>query len=156
MANLDIRQQTENPVIMHDLPPHVRARVKVLLFDLVNDDLPMALLDLERLYRAVRSAPEVADSVGALASPETVEALIYYNDGETKVQEVCAGPDEQGRCPRAEQRRPVTCAGKRLTAKGWDIGVAADAEACPLVALGIVKRPPVDRDANHVTGDSGQ
>ncbi len=141
MANRDTSQDTANPPSMHGLPRSVRARVNALIFDLVNDDLQMALLDLERLYRAVRALPEVAGSVGASASP-TIEALVYYNEDGTMVEEICPGPDECGRCPRAEQSRPVACAGKRLTAGGWDLGVAAGAEACPLVALGIVKPPP--------------
>ena len=40
-----------------ELPPELKGRVKALIYDLSNDDLPMALLDLAHLYGAQRVGP---------------------------------------------------------------------------------------------------
>src|SRR5207249_7476270 len=40
-----------------ELPPELKGRVKALIYDLSNDDLPMALLDLAHLYGALRVGP---------------------------------------------------------------------------------------------------
>jgi hypothetical protein len=138
MANRD-SEELDMPVMTDR---YVRGRIRALVLDLVNDDWSMALQDLERLYRALKTGPKtgVDDPTGSVP-PEIVGASIYYDDGGTTVEEFCQGPDEQGRCPRAEQGQPVACAGKRLATRGWDFGVASGAEHCPLVALGIVKRP---------------
>lgn len=122
---------------------YVRGRIRALVLDLVNDDWSMALQDLERLYRALKTGPStVGDEPTGRTPPEVVGASIYYDDEGTTVEEFCQGPDEQGNCPRAEAGRPIACAGKRLATRGWDFGVAPDAELCPLIALGLVKRPP--------------
>lgn len=126
-----------------DLPPHVRGRVKALVYDLESNDLPMALLDLAHLYRALATKP--GRNADRYASPpaeggdEKVHALIY-NDDRSVIEEICEGPDERGACPRAEEGHPAACAGKWLTAKGFDFKVAPDVGGCPLVALGIVQR----------------
>lgn len=119
---------------------YVGGRVRALVRDLVNDDWEMALHDLERLYRALKtgSPSEIDEPVHHI--PEIVGAAIYYDDNGTAVEEFCEGPDELGRCPRAEEGRPVACASKRLATRGWDVGVAADAEICPLLTLGLVRR----------------
>src|SRR3990172_2132640 len=45
---------TRRPITADELPPEIKGRVKGLIYDLSNDDLPMALLDLAHLYRALR------------------------------------------------------------------------------------------------------
>jgi hypothetical protein len=119
---------------------YVSGRIRALVFDLVNDDWSMALQDLARLYRALKTGPNTEAEVLARAVPEVVGASIYHDDNGTTVEEFCDGPDEQGNCRLAEKGRPVACAGKRLATRGWDFGVATDAELCPLLALGLVKR----------------
>ena len=120
--------------------PYVEARIRALVFDLVNEDWSMALHDLERLYRALKTgSPADVDQSGR-EIPELVGASISYEDDGTMVEEFCQGPDELGRCPRAEEGRPVACAGKRLATRGWDVGIAPDADICPLLTLGLVKR----------------
>ena len=37
------------PFTADELPPELKGRVKALVYDLSNDDLPMALLDLAHL-----------------------------------------------------------------------------------------------------------
>jgi hypothetical protein len=139
MANRD--SQELDAMMMADR--YVRGRIRALVFDLVNDDWSMALQDLERLYRALKTGPSTGvDGSTGRSPPEIVGASIYYDNDGTTVEEFCQGPDEQGNCPRAEAGRPVACAGKRLATRGWDVGVASGAEHCPLVALGLVKRPP--------------
>lgn len=119
---------------------YVKGRIRALVFDLVNDDWSMALQDLARLYRALKTGPKTDAYESNRAVPEVVGASIYYDDNGTTVEEFCDGPDEQGNCPLAEKGRPVDCAGKRLATRGWDFGVAADAEICPLLTLGLVRR----------------
>ncbi len=137
MANRD--SQDLDAQFMTD--PYVRGRIRALTLDLVNDDWWMALQDLEHLYQALKAGPAGLDEPTAHVPPEVAGASIYYEDDGTVVEELCLGPDERGDCPRAEEGRPVACAGKRLTTRGWDFGIAADAERCPLAALGLVKRP---------------
>jgi len=124
--------------VMRD--PYIEGRIRALVVDLVNDDWSMALQDLERLYRALKTGPKDDLDERAHEVPDIVGASIYYEDDGTMVEEFCQGPDEQGKCPRAEEGRPVACAGRRLATRGWDFGVAADAELCPLLTLGLVKR----------------
>jgi hypothetical protein len=119
---------------------YVRGRIRALVFDLVNDDWPMALHDLERLNRALKSGPKDEISQPAREVPDIVGASIYYEDEGTMVEEFCQGPDELGECPRADEGHPVACAGKRLATKGWDVGIAGDADICPLLTLGQVKQ----------------
>ena len=120
---------------------YVEARIRALVLDLVNDDWSMALHDLERLYRAIKTGPTTGpDEPTGRIPPKVVGATIYYDDDGTTVEEFCQGPDEQGACPRAEAGRPIACAGKRLATRGWDVGIATDAELCPLLTLGLVNR----------------
>jgi hypothetical protein len=119
----------------------VKGRIRALVLDLVNDDWSMALQDLERLYEALKTGPsDEFDETTGRTPPEVAGASIYYEDDGTTVEEFCHGPDEQGQCPRAQEGRSVACAGRRLATRGWDFGVAADAELCPLLTLGLVKR----------------
>lgn len=119
---------------------YVRGRVRALVLDLVNDDWSMALQDLERLHRALKTGATTEIDEPTRSIPRVVGASIYYDDEGTTVEEFCQGPDELGGCPRAEQDRPVACAGRRLATRGWDVGVATDAEICPLLTLGLIKR----------------
>lgn len=119
---------------------YVEARIRALVLDLLHDDWSKALHDLERLYRALKTGPTTGDDPIERTPPDVVGASIYYDDDGTTVEEFCQGPDEQGACPRAEDGRPVACAGKRLATRGWDVGIASDAEICPLLTLGLVRR----------------
>ena len=120
---------------------YVRSRIRALVLDLSNDDWSMALHDLERLYRAIKTGPTTGtDQPTDRIPPDVVGASIYYDDDGTTVEEFCQGPDQQGDCPRAEAGRPIACAGRRLATRGWDFGVAPDAELCPLLTLGLVRR----------------
>jgi hypothetical protein len=119
---------------------YVRGRMRALVLDLVNDDWSMALRDLERLYRALKTGATTEVDESTRSIPGVVGASIYYDDDGTMVEEFCQGPDELGKCPRAEEDLPVACAGKRLATRGWDIGIAPDADLCPLLTLGLVKR----------------
>jgi len=133
------RDRQEAEPLMADR--YVSGRIRALVLDLVNDDWSMALQDLERLYRAIKTGPSTgADEPPGRIPPEVVGATIYYDDAGTTVEEFCQGPDEQGACQRAEAGRPIACAGKRLATRGWDVGVATDAELCPLLTLGLVDR----------------
>jgi hypothetical protein len=123
---------------------YVRGRIRAMVLDLVNDDWSMALQDLERLYRALKTVPSTDLREPTREVPEIVGASIYYLDDGTMVEEFCQGPDDLGQCPRAKAGRPVACAGKRLATRGWDFGVALDAKQCPLISLGLVRRPTHD------------
>ena len=121
---------------------YVRGRVRALVVDLVNDDWSMALQDLERLYRALKTgAPAPVHQGTGRIVPDVAGAAIYWDDDGTLVEEFCQGPDERGGCPRAQPGKPVACAGNRLATRGWDFAVDPDAVQCPLVALGLVRRP---------------
>lgn len=115
------------------LPPHIRDRMNELVHDLSNDDLPMALLDLAQLYRALRA--EGAAVNAPIESLEEMQTLIFGEDG--AIDEICMGPDRRGHCPRAEAGQAAACAGKSIMNKGWTFRVAPDAEGCPLVSLGL-------------------
>lgn len=119
---------------------YVAGRIRALVLDLVNDDWPKALQDLGSLYLALKTELASENHEQAREVPEIAGASIYYEDDGTTVEEFCEGPNELGQCPRAEEGHPVACAGKRLATRGWDFAVATDAERCPLVALGLVKR----------------
>jgi hypothetical protein len=138
--------------------PYVRGRIRALAFDLVNDDWSMALQDLARLYRALKTGSKDHAYESNREVPEVVGGSIYYDDNGTAVEEFCDGPNEEGNCRLAEKGRPIACAGKRLATRGWDFGVAADAEICPLLSLGLVRRHlmAVAREATDLTPTRGQ
>lgn len=130
------------PLLVDDgLPPHLRGRVKALIFDLTNDDLPMALLDLAHLYRALRTG-STRRAGNRTHDPDEQDDLktLIFNDLRTAIDDICMGPDHEGKCPRAQEGRPAACAGRWIMARGWNFKVADDAEACPLVSLGIAHR----------------
>ncbi len=135
---------------------YVEGRIRALVLDLVNDDWSMALQDLERLYRALKTGPKADMDEPTRQVPDIVGASIYYDDDGTKVEEFCQGPDEQGNCPRAGAGRPVACAGKRLATRGWDLGVALDAKRCPLISLGLVHRPADDHKTTQTKSPPNQ
>ena len=129
-----------DPVIADDLPPELKGRVKGLIYDLSNDDLPMALLDLAHLYRALRSEGTrrtLEDE--PLELTEDARTLIFSND-RAAIEEICMGPDQRGKCPRADEGHPIACSDNWIMNKGWNFKVAPDAEACPLVSLGLAHR----------------
>jgi hypothetical protein len=123
-----------------ELPPELKGRVKALIYDLSNDDLPMALLDLAHLYRALRvGRPRLSKFDESVELTEDLRTLIF-NDDRAAIEEICMGPDEHGKCPRATAGHPVACAEKWIMNKGWNFKVAPDAQACPLVSLGLAHR----------------
>jgi hypothetical protein len=119
----------------------LKGRIKGLIYDLSNDDLPMALLDLAHLYRALRrqSAREVEMDDEPIELTEDLRTLIFSDD-RAAIEEICMGPDRHGRCPRAEEGHPIACADNWIMNKGWNFKVAPDAEVCPLVSLGLAHR----------------
>jgi hypothetical protein len=126
-----------------DLPPRLRGRVKALVHDLSRNDLPMALLDLAHLYRALAKKPDRDAAQYASSAPERADDQVHaliYNDDRSVIEEICDGPDERGGCPHAKAGHPAVCADKWISANGWDFKVAPGADGCPLVALGIVRR----------------
>lgn len=137
-THVDGRDNREVDAVLTDR--HVRGRTKALMLDLSNDDWTMALRDLERLYRALQTGPKTDVDEPTHEIPDIVGASIYHDDDGTIVEEFCQGPDELGKCPRAKEGQHVACAGKRLATRGWDFGVATDAELCPLLTLGLVRR----------------
>ena len=131
---------TRKPLTGDELPPELKGRVKALVYDLSNDDLPMALLDMAHLYRALRSGSARLSRVDEpVELTEDLRTLIF-NDDRAAIEEICMGPDERGRCPRATEGHPVACADQWIMNKGWNFKVAPDAEACPLVSLGLAHR----------------
>lgn len=133
--------ETRKTITADELPPELKGRVKGLIYDLSNDDLPMALLDLAHLYRALhRQSPrEVEMDDEPVELTEDLRTLIFSED-RAAIEEICMGPDKQGRCPRAEEGHPIACADKWIMNKGWNFKVAPDGEACPLVSLGLAHR----------------
>ena len=131
---------TRQPITADELPPEIKGRIKGLVYDLSNDDLPMALLDMAHLYRALRvGSPRRSKFDEPVELTEDLRTLIF-NDDRAAIEEICMGPDEEGRCPRAEEGHPVACSDKWIMNKGWNFKVAPDAEACPLVSLGLAHR----------------
>src|SRR5437867_3092247 len=123
-----------------ELPPELKGRVKALIYDLSNDDLPMALLDLTHLYRALRAGSARRSKFDEpIELTEDLRTLIF-NDDRGAIEEICMGPNEHGGCPRAIEGHPIACADKWIMNKGWNFKVAPDAEACPLVSLGLAHR----------------
>lgn len=132
-------------IIGDELPPELKRRVRTLVADLARDDLPMALLDLAQLHRAltgIASESDRAKPAGAPAEAAGAPTLIYDREG-TMIEERCTGPEPTGRCPRAGPGCPVACAGRWILATGWNFKVAADATSCPLAFLGLVPPQPL-------------
>jgi hypothetical protein len=133
---MGLRTLTHETIVADDLPPHIKGRIKELVQDLSKDDLPMALLDLAQLYRAlsVGGTPGLAPTP---VFPEELHTLILGDDG-IAVEDTCMGPDADGRCPRATVG--AACAGKWIMNQGWNFKVAPDAAGCPLTSLGLAHR----------------
>jgi hypothetical protein len=139
-TNTKTKSAPREPITADEMPAHLEGRVRGLIHDLSNDDLPMALLDLAHLYRALskQNAREV-EVDEPIELTEDFRTLIFNNDRDA-IEEVCMGPDRQGRCPKAEEGHPIDCADKWIMNKGWNFRVAPDAEMCPLVSLGLAHR----------------
>jgi len=132
--------KTRRPITADELPPEIKGRVKGLIYDLSNDDLPMALLDLAHLYRALRrQGPREIEDDEPIELTEDLRTLIFSDD-RAAIEEICIGPDQHGKCPRAEEGHPIDCADKWIMNKGWNFKVAPDADVCPLVSLGLAHR----------------
>jgi hypothetical protein len=133
-------ERNGGPIETDELPPELKGRIKGLIYDLSNDDLPMALLDMAHLYRALRKNGR---SEGAVEEPpalsEDLRTLIFSED-RASIEDICMGPDRHGGCPRAEEGHPIACSDRWISNKGWNFKVAPDAEACPLVSLGLAHR----------------
>jgi len=135
MANDNKNQGAiRSPVTADELPPHLKGRIKGLVYDLSNDDLPMALLDLAHLYRALRTG--ATGPVQGVKHTEDLTTLIFTED-RTAIEEVCPGPDNHGTCPQAESGMPAACADRWIMSKGWEFKVAPDAATCPVISLGL-------------------
>jgi hypothetical protein len=130
-----------NQVTADELPAHLKGRIKGLIYDLSNDDLPMALLDLAHLYRALnkQSPLEVEMNDEPIQLTEDLRTLIFTDD-RAAIEEICMGPDRHGRCRRAQEGHPIDCADKWIMNLGWNFKVAPDAVECPLVSLGLAHR----------------
>jgi hypothetical protein len=79
------------PFTGDDLPPHLRGRVKALVYDLSRNDLPMALLDLAHLYRALTTKPGRNAGRSASSASEGAEEGVYaliYNDDRSGIEEI--------------------------------------------------------------------
>jgi len=134
------KAEARGPIPADELPPELKGRVKALIYDLSNDDLPMALLDMAHLYRVLRAGSARRSKFDeSIELTEDLRTLIF-NDDRAAIEEICMGPDEHGRCPRAAEGHPVACAEKWIMNKGWNFKVAPDAEACPLMSLGLAHR----------------
>jgi hypothetical protein len=128
------------PIMADELPPELKGRIRGLIYDLSNDDLPMALLDLAHLYRALhKERPRGSDADEPIELTEDMRTLIFTDD-RAAIEEICMGPDRRGTCPRAAEGHPIACADKWIMNKGWNFKVAPDAETCPLVSLGLAHR----------------
>jgi hypothetical protein len=101
----------------------------------------MALLDLAHLYRALRKTNSGEGEMDDVPVPltEDLRTLIFNEDHEA-IEAICMGPDQRGKCPRAVEGHDIACADKWIMNKGWSFKVAGDAEACPLVSLGLAHR----------------
>jgi hypothetical protein len=140
MNELKNKGVTPNPVTADELPTHLKGRIKGLVYDLSNDDLPMALLDLAHLYHALhKNGIRHSEPDEPIELTEDLRTLIFSDD-RGAIEEICMGPDQQGRCPRAAEGHPIDCADKWIMNKGWNFKVAPDAEMCPLVSLGLAHR----------------
>jgi len=128
------------PITADESQPELKGRIKGLIYDLSNDDLPMALLDLAHLYRALRMGSERRSKFDQpIELTEDLRTLIFSDD-RAAIEEICMGPDQDGNCPRAKEGHPIDCADKWIMNKGWNFKMAPDAEACPLVSLGLAHR----------------
>lgn len=138
--DMKAKEAVREPITADELPAHVKSRVRGLIYDLSNDDLPMALLDLAHLYRALRrQAPRAIEDDEPVELTEDLRTLIFSDD-RAAIEEICMGPNRQGKCPRAEEGHPIDCADKWIMNKGWNFKVAPDADVCPLVSLGLAHR----------------
>jgi hypothetical protein len=130
----------KEPITADELPPELKGRIKGLIHDLSNDDLPMALLDLAHLYGALRAGTPRKRKLDEPAELTEDLRTLIFSDDRVAIEEICMGPDEAGDCPRAAEGHPIDCADKWIMNKGWNFKVAADAQACPLVSLGLAHR----------------
>src|SRR5438034_7830054 len=86
------------PITSDELPPELKGRVKALIYDLSNDDLPMALLDMAHLYRALRAgSPRNGKFEEPVQLTEDLRTLIFSEDRDA-IEEICMGPTEHGEC----------------------------------------------------------
>jgi len=132
--------EARGTITADELPPELKGRVKGLIYDLSNDDLPMALLDLAHLYRTLhKEGTRRSEPDDPIELTEDLRTLIFSED-RAALGEICMGPDAHGKCPRAEEGHPVACADKWIMNKGWNFRVAPDAEGCPLISLGLAHR----------------
>jgi len=129
--------EARQPITADELPPELKGRVKGLIYDLSNNDLPMAVLDLAHLYRALRKqGAREAEVDEPIELTEGLRTLIFSDDRDA-IEEVCPGPDNHGTCPQFESGMPAACADRWIMSKGWEFKVAPDAATCPLISLGL-------------------
>jgi hypothetical protein len=135
-----LAERNGEAITADELPAELKGRIRDLIYDLSNDDLPMALLDLAHLYRALRIGAARRSKVDEpIELTEDLRTLIFSDD-RASIEEICMGPNEHGECPLANGGHLVGCGGKWIMNKGWNFKVAPDADGCPLVSLGLAHR----------------
>src|SRR5437867_11049952 len=101
-----------------ELPPELKGRVKALIYDLSNDDLPMALLDLAHLYGALRVRPPRLNKFDEpVELTENLRTIIFSED-RAAIEETCMGSTEHGECPVTNVRHPFGCVGEWIVKTG--------------------------------------
>src|SRR5712691_6696489 len=99
MRKSPTQSEVRQPITADELPPELKGRVKALVYDLSNDDLPMALLDMAHLYRALRAgSPRSSKFEEPRQLTEDLRTLIFSED-RAAIEEICMGHTEHGECP---------------------------------------------------------
>ncbi len=125
------QEKAGNPVSAEKPAPALAPRIRSLLKDLTAEDLPMAMLDLAQLSRALSGL-----SGSNLNDEYCASTWICTEDG-SGVVGICDGPDYRGLCPWADSEGKLPCKSQWLMTSGWMFKVTEDAAICPLAALGL-------------------
>lgn len=139
-----------NPVSAEKPAPALAPRIRSLLKDLAAEDLPMAMLDLVQLSRALSGL-----SGSNLNDEYRASTWICTEDGTGEVG-ICDGPDYQGLCPWADSESKLPCKSQWLMTSGWMFKVTEDAVICPLAALGLSHTPTEDGYSHESSHHSRQ
>jgi hypothetical protein len=137
------------PTIIDDeLPPELRTRVRWLLHDLATNDISVTLLDLVELSRTFTMGTPSENARAPTAGEGSMMPILIYGKDNKTVTERCNGPDSSGDCPQASPTCPVACTGRWIMASGWRFKIAADAESCPVLALGLSRPPTLAKNSS--------
>src|SRR6266516_4505518 len=129
------QEKAGNPVSAEKPAPALASRIRSLLKDPAAEDLPMAMLDLAQLSRALSGL-----SGSNLNDEYCASTWICTEDG-SGVVGICDGPDYRGLCPWADSEGKLPCNSRWLMTSGWMFKVTEDAAICPLAALGLSPIP---------------